>query len=75
MMCHLRHEESRIGEPQAGEAGRTLRAVELTQGSKTASTTFSLVRNRKSGRWFVEDFDLRPLVTFCTQMPPPGGRP
>jgi hypothetical protein len=75
MMCHLRHDESRIGEPQAGEAGRTLRPAELTQGGKSATTTFTLVQNKKSGRWFVEDFELRPLVGFCTTVPSQAGRP
>lgn len=73
MMCHLRHDESSIGEPQAGEGGRTLRPVELTQGTRRATSNFTLVKNKESGRWFVEDFDMAPLSGFCTQMPPPGG--
>ncbi|HVH40048.1 MAG TPA: hypothetical protein VM764_08490 [Gemmatimonadaceae bacterium] len=73
MMCHLRHDESRIGQSEAGEAGRTLNSVELKQEGKIASTKFTTVRNTKSGRWFVEDFDLAPLRAFCTKMPPPGG--
>jgi hypothetical protein len=71
MMCHLRHDESRILEAQAGEAGRTVRPVELTQSAQKVSTTFTLVKNRRSGRWFVEDFDMRPLVGLCTR---PSGR-
>jgi hypothetical protein len=74
MMCHLRHDESRIGPVQAGEGGRTIHPVELKQGATEAVSNFTLVRNKESGRWFVEDFDMRPLRPFCTTMPPPGGR-
>ena len=74
IMCHLRHEESRIGSAQAGEAGRRLHQVELTQGAKNATSRFTAVRQRDSGRWFVEDMDMQPLQAFCTAMPPPGDR-
>ena len=73
IMCHLRHDESRIAQRQAGAEGRTLHPVDLSQGTMRATATFTTVRNRKSGRWYVEDFDMRPLRGFCTQMPPPGG--
>ena len=71
MVCHLRHDESRIGEAQTGEEGKLLHRVELTQGDKKASPSFTAVRNTKSGRWFVESFDLAALQGFCTA----GGTP
>lgn len=74
MMCHLRHDESRIGPVQAGEGGRSIHPVELKQGQAEAVSNFTLVRNKATGRWFVEDFDMRPLRPFCTTMPPPGAR-
>ncbi len=66
MTCHLRHDESRIGTGQAGEAGKVLYRVDLTQGDKKASPTFTTVKNTKTGRWFVEDFDFQSLSSFCT---------
>jgi len=68
--CHLRHEESRIGEPLPGEAGRTIHRVDLTNGGRTVTVPFTTVRNRRSGRWFVEEIDLRPAREICT---PAGG--
>lgn len=73
IMCHLKHDESRFAQAQAGAEGRTLQPVELTQGTMQQTTTFTTVRNKESGRWFVENLDLTPLRGFCTQMPPPGG--
>ncbi len=70
MTCHLRHDNSRIGPPAAGEAGRTLFAVELTQGDKKASPQFKTVRNARSGRWFVEEFDMVAVASFCTGAQP-----
>jgi hypothetical protein len=69
MMCHLRHDESSIGPAEMGEGGRTVFPVTLTQGAKEATSRFITVRNTSSGRWFVEDFDLRPLRDHCTTMP------
>lgn len=66
MVCHLKHDEARIGPPQAGQNGRTQHRVELTQGSKSASPLFTTVRNAKTGRWFVEEFDLAAVRDFCT---------
>ena len=68
--CHLRHEESRIGEAQRGEAGRTIHQVDLTNGARTVTVPFTTVRNSRSGRWFVEEIDLRPAREICT---PQGG--
>ncbi len=63
--CHLKHDESRIGPAERGEGGRVLHRVDLTQGELKASPVFTTVRNAKSGRWFVETFDLTPLKSFC----------
>lgn len=69
MMCHLRHDESSIGPAQMAEGGRTVFPVTLRQGDKEAISMFTVARNRRSGRWFVADFDLRPLRDHCTSMP------
>lgn len=69
MVCHLKHDESRIGPAQVGEAGRILHGVDLKQAQKEASTVFTTVRNTKSGRWYVEDFDIKPLTPLCAQAP------
>ena len=71
MTCHLRHDESRIGAGTAGEAGKVLHRVDLTQGDKKASPVFTTVRNTRTRRWFVEDFDFQSLASFCTA----GNRP
>ena len=65
MICVLRHDESRIGVPAPGEAGRQVYRVELKQGDKVATTPFTTVRNAKLDKWFVEEFDLRPVREFC----------
>jgi hypothetical protein len=72
IICHLKHDESRIGPPQAGEAGRQLHMVELTQGVRTASVTFTGVKASRSDRWYVENVDLMPLRAFCNSAPAPA---
>ncbi len=67
--CHLRHDESRIGVPQMGEAGRTLMTVEIVKGSTTATVPFTTVRNQRNNRWYVEDVDLRPARDICNSAP------
>lgn len=69
--CHLRHDGSLIGVAQPGASGKLLHRVELTQGGKKASPMFTTVRNTKTGRWFVEDFDFKSTASFCTA----GNRP
>ena len=66
MACHLRHDDARIGPPQSGQNGRTQHRVELTHGTKTASPLFTTVQNTKTGRWFVETFDLEAVRAFCS---------
>jgi len=69
MICHLKHDESRIGVAQTGEAGRQIHMVELTQGPRTASVTFTAVKARRADRWFVENVDLVPVRAFCNTRP------
>lgn len=77
IVCHLRHDESRIGSAQSGEGGRTLHQVELTKGTIKATVPFTTVRNSKNGRWYVEDVDLRSAREICSseQMTRPAQRP
>lgn len=72
IVCHLKHDESRIGAGQTGEEGRQLHMVELTQGPRTASVQFTAVKARRSDRWFVENVDLGPVRAFCHSSPSPG---
>lgn len=69
--CHMRHDESRIGAARRGESGRVLHTVEMTKGTLRASPLFTTVRNRKSGRWYVENIDLTVLQPFCAASVPP----
>ena len=66
VMCHLRHDEARLGAAELGEAGRQRFRVELRQGERSATTVFTTVRNRRSGRWYVETFDMPAVAAFCT---------
>lgn len=66
MICHLKHDESRLGAAQMGEAGRMLLRADIKQGRREASVPFTLVRNPRTDMWFVEDVDLRPAREFCT---------
>lgn len=72
MACHLKHDESRIGPSRRGEGGRILHDVELTQGPKRATSTFTTVRNTQSDRWFVENFDIEALQELCAAAPNAG---
>lgn len=75
MTCHLRHDESRIGPGQPGAGGTVVHRVELTQGEKKASPAFTTVRNTRSGRWYVADFELESVRTFCRAAPSPTPPP
>lgn len=66
MICHLKHDESRLAPAQMGEAGRMLLRADLKQGTKEATVPFTLVKNARTELWFVEDVDLRPAREFCT---------
>lgn len=66
MMCHLKHDESRLAPAQMGEAGRTMVRADLKQGTKEATVPFTLVKNPNTDMWFVENVDLRPVQEFCT---------
>jgi hypothetical protein len=65
IVCHLKHEESRIGAPQAGEGGRLIHMVELTQAPQSATVAFTAVKARRTDRWYVENVDLGPVRSFC----------
>ena len=63
----LRHDASRIGLARRGENGRTVHDVEMTQGEKNATVAFTTIRNTRSGRWYVEEFDLEAARPFCAR--------
>lgn len=66
MVCHLRHDESRIGPAEPGEGGRVQYRVELKQGALTATPWFKTIKSTQSGRWFVEDFEFAATRSFCS---------
>ena len=66
VFCHLQHDTADLTGPALGEGGRQLFRAALTQGDRAATTTFTAVRNARSGRWFVETFDLPAVVALCT---------
>jgi len=65
MVCHLRHDESRVGVAQRAEAGRTMHMVDLVADGNTVALPFTTVQNARSGRWFVENVDLQPARDRC----------
>lgn len=65
MVCHLRHEESRVGVAERGELGRTVHRVELVANGRTVVVPFTTIQNTRSGRWFVENVDLAPARELC----------
>lgn len=69
MVCHLRHDESTFGTNEAGEQGRQLVPITLKSGTLTATSKFTMVKNQRSGRWFVENFEMEPLRPLCTRPP------
>jgi hypothetical protein len=78
IICHLRHDESRIGAAEAGEAGRTVHRVELRRGEIRAAPRFTTVRNAKDGRWYVYDLDMVAVQPICSGNPaarPPAPNP
>lgn len=66
MICLLRHDSQKLGEPQQAGGGRYLVNVDLTQKGNAATTTFTLARTA-AGRWLVHTFELIPLQNkgFC----------
>lgn len=66
VFCHLQHDTADLTGPAMGEGGRQLFRAALKQGDLAATTTFTAVRNARSGRWFVETFDLPAVVALCT---------
>ena len=70
LICLLRHDSQKLGEPQQASGGRYLINVDLTQKANAATTTFTVART-PSGRWLVHTFEMVPLQNkgFC---PRPG---
>ena len=66
VFCHLQHDRVELTGPALGEGGRQLFRAALRQGELAVTTTFTAVRNVRSGRWFVETFDLPAVVALCT---------
>jgi len=66
MICLLRHDSQKLGEPQQAGGGRYLINVDLTQKTNSATTTFTVART-PAGRWLVHTFELIPLQNkgFC----------
>jgi hypothetical protein len=66
MVCLLQHDQSRISSPSRTEGGRFALAVELNQGTLTATSKFTVAKG-PSDRWYVQDFETVPLQAkgFC----------
>ncbi|MFI5243609.1 MAG: hypothetical protein ACHQQR_00165 [Gemmatimonadales bacterium] len=66
MLCLLKHDQARIGEPVAAVGGRYTMQVELTQGQVKANVKFTVAKG-PSNRWYVQDFDSQLLQNagFC----------
>jgi len=66
MMCYLTHDRYRVlGDQQAAGGARPVR-VELTRGTLTKATNFTVVRG-PSDRWYVQDVDLTQMQEFCNR--------
>ena len=66
LICLLRHDSQKIGEPQQASGGRFLIPTDLVQGTNSATTTFTVARS-PAGRWLVNTFEVVPLQNkgFC----------
>ena len=66
LICLLKHDSEKIGEPQQASGGRFLINADLVQGTNSATTTFTLARSA-AGRWLVTTFDVVALQNkgFC----------
>ena len=66
MLCLLKHDQARIGDPVAAVGGRFTMQVDLTQGQLKANVTFTAAKG-PSNRWYVENFDSTLLQNtgFC----------
>lgn len=66
LICLLKHDSERIGEPQQASGNRFLINTDLTQGTNRATTTFTVARS-PAGRWLVTTFDVVALQSkgFC----------
>jgi hypothetical protein len=66
MICVLRHDSQKIGDPQQLGGGRYQLAVDLKQGTSSGTTNFTVARSA-AGRWLVTDFGMAALQNkgFC----------
>ena len=66
LICLLKHDSEKIGEPQQASGNRFLISTDLVQGSNSATTTFTVARS-PAGRWLVTTFDVVALQNkgFC----------
>jgi hypothetical protein len=66
MICLLRHDSQKLGEPQQASGGRYHISVDLVQKTNSATTTFMVARS-PAGRWLVTTFDPAALQNkgFC----------
>ena len=66
MMCYLKHDRYDIVGDAPNPGGARAYAVSVSLGDLTRSTTFKLVQGPAS-RWYVQDFDLKPLQELCAR--------
>lgn len=66
MICLLRPDTQKIGEPQQLGGGHFQISADLTQGTNSASTMFTVAQS-SAGRWLVSDVAIIPLQNkgFC----------
>ena len=57
MIALLRHDQAKISEPKRIDGGKMVLTVDLKQGKRSASPTFTTVMG-PSSRWYVVDLDL-----------------
>lgn len=60
----LRHDRYSILSEGNAAGGRRVVAAQVTKGSLTKSTSFTLARGPQ-GRWLVENLELEPLTQIC----------
>jgi hypothetical protein len=66
MICYLKHDRYDIVGDAPNPGGTRAYAVNLSLGTLTRATSFKVVQG-PSGRWYVEDVDLKPLQEFCAR--------
>lgn len=66
LICLLKHDSEKVGEPMQASGSRFIIPTELVQGTNSASTNFTVARS-SAGRWLVTTFDVVSLQNkgFC----------